>query len=98
MCGRLLQWTTMQHSKGRNYYYKQQHGYISLLKEKKPDTKNLCCRKFKTVKTNSGSNNGNKGHEGDFWGADNVLCLDPGNGYTSVFTCKNSLNYTLSCM
>lgn len=46
---------------------------------------------------------GKKGHEGDFWGADNVLCFDPGNGYTSVFTCKNSLNYTpknctLSCM
>ena len=47
--------------------------------------------------------NTSKGHEGDFWGADNVLCFDPGNGYTSVFTCKNSLNYTpknctLSCM
>ena len=37
---------------------------------------------------------GKKGHEGDFWGADNVLCFDPGNGYTSVFTCKNSLSYT----
>lgn len=34
--------------KGKNYDYKQQHGFISVLKEKKPETKNLCCIKFKT--------------------------------------------------
>lgn len=40
-------------------------------------------------------------HEGEL-SADNVLCFDPGNGYTSVLLVKNSLlpipNYISLCM
>lgn len=66
--------------------------YLSV-KGKKPDTKNICCMKFKTGKTNPGGNAGKKVHEEDFCVADNVLYLDLGNSYTGMLTCKKLLSY-----
>lgn len=36
-----------------------------------------------------------KGSEGTYWNAKNVLCLDLGGGYMGVYMCKNTLNCTL---
>lgn len=30
-----------------------------------------------------------------YWGDGNALCLDCGGCYTELYTCQNSLNYTL---
>lgn len=36
-----------------------------------------------------------KRHERTFWDDRNVLQLDPGDGYTCVYLCQNSLTFTL---